>query len=363
MYAVREVARRPGEVSEFVADFSAMRLALAVVLSGVTMLAMWLAGSDSGQFWIAGGFALYLVARSVQPDWLLRGLERYFELAVVNVVMSVLLLLATYALIRGPGDARFSSMPWFLSYLLGTLGMFLALRFGLKVVDLRAISIRPRRWATHWRESVHFTLSNGVSTLQQNIPIVYVHWLGTATKTGLFAAPFRLVVAMVFVSSVVPMVVYPILTDLHSRGRTGALRTLVAFLWIGLAVGAGGIAVLSFTYADSAVRLLFGPGYESSADVLRWLSVFFVLRSVRAVFVRTVSAGGNQRANSFVSIASVGMLLALLGIFSAAGVEPALAASIALTACEACVVVAMGFLSARTIALSSSWQQGRDGRA
>jgi O-antigen/teichoic acid export membrane protein len=360
MYAVREVARRPGDVSEFVADFSGMRLSLALVLSGATLAGLWLAGSDPLQLWLAGGFALYLVVRSVQPDWLLRGLERYFELAVVNVVMSALLLLATWALIRDSGDARLASLPWFLSYLLGTIGMVLALRRRVPGLDPAGMRVRPRRWLGHWRESVHFTLSNGVATLYQNIPVLYVYALGSATMTGIFAAPFRLVIAMIFVSSVVPMVVYPIFTDLHSRGRRRTLKTLVGLMSLAMIAGAGLVAALAFVYADSAVRLLFGPEYAASGDILRWLCAFFALRSLRAVFVRVVSAGGNQRDYSIVSIASVCALLALLAILAAAGFDPPLAASIALTICEIGVVVAMAFLTARTVAQESSWQRLRE---
>lgn len=360
MYAVREVARRPADLSEFVADFSGMRLSLALVLAGAMLAALWLSGSGSLQLSIAGGFALYLVVRAVQPDWLLRGLERYRELAAVNVVMSALLLLATWALIRDSGDARLASLPWFLAYLLGTIGMVLALRRRVTGLDAAAMRLRPGRWLGHWRESVHFTLSNGVATLYQNIPVLYVYALGSAAMTGVFAAPFRLVVAMIFVSSVVPMVVYPVFTDLHSRGRRQTLSTLVGIMSLAMIAGTGLVAALAFVYADAAVDLLLGREYAASADILRWLCVFFALRSLRAVFVRVVSAGGNQRDYSVVSIASVGALAALLAVLTAAGLDPPLAASVALTVCEVGVVVAMAFLTARTVAQESSWQRARE---
>ncbi len=359
MYAVREVARRPGDVAEFVADFSGMRLTLATLLSGATLCGLWAAGSGQLQFWLAGGFALYLVIRSVQPDWLLRGLERYRDLAIVNVGMSALLLLATWSLIRDPGDARLASLPWFLSYLLGTIGMILALRHRIAGLRPGTMGIRPRRWLGHWRESIHFTLSNGVSTLYQNIPVLYVYSLGSAAMTGQFAAPFRLVVAMIYVASVVPMVIYPVFTDLHSRGRTQALKTLVGVLSAVVLAGGCVVAAVAFAFADEAVGRLFGRGYEGSADVLRWLCIFLLLRSLRAVFVRVVSAGGNQRSYSIVSIVSVVALLALLAILTVLGVDPPLAASAALTACEVGVVVAMGFLTAKTIGQESTWQRSR----
>jgi O-antigen/teichoic acid export membrane protein len=359
MYSVREVARHPDEVSELAADITGMRLSLAVVLSVVATLAVWLAGGDAVQFWMACGFALYLLVRAVQPDWLLRGLERYRELAVVNLGMAALLLLATWAMIRDAGDAKLASLPWFLSYLLGTIGMAAVLSVRVPGIDWSSMRVAPRRWLGHWRESIHFTLSNGVASLHQNIPVLFVYAVGTASMTGLFAAPYRLVVALVYVSSVVPAVMYPVFTDLHSRGRRNLLGKLTAAMSLSVLAGAGLVTGVAFVQAEALVQALFGAEYRASAEILRWLCVFLLLRSLRAVFVRVVSAGGNQRQYSTVSFVSVAALLALIGLFALAGFEPPLAASAALTICEVGVVAAMAVLAMRTIAQESAWQSER----
>jgi hypothetical protein len=60
-----------------------------------------------------------------------------------------------------------------------------------------------------------------------------------------------------------------------------------------------------------------------------------------------------------VSMSAVAALLALMGALAFAGLDAALAAAVALTACEVGVVVVMGILTARTIAQESSWQLDR----
>lgn len=356
MYAVREVARRPGEAHNLIADFSGMRLILALALAGSAVLVMWLSGAGAVQLWLACGFSLYLIVRAIQPDWVLRGLERYFELTLVSVATAVILLLVTYAMVDERSDVRLASLPWFLSYLLGTVGIYLVLRYRIPALRLMPLTVRPRLWLAHWRESVHFTLSNGVSTLYQNIPIIYVYYLGSDELTGLFAAPFRLAVAMIFVTSVVPMVVYPVFTDLHNQGRTQVLSRLVGVMSVAMLVGAGAITGVLFPFAENVTELLFGPAYRDSAGVLRWLCIFFLLRSVRAVFVRAVCAAGHQRDYSVVSILAVAGLLATLAALTFVGLNPLLAAPVALTACEAAVVIAMGLLTARTVVQQPPWQ-------
>lgn len=355
MYAVREVAKAPAGIADFIADFSGMRLVLAAVLAGIAVLIAGIVYGRSLELWLAAGFGLYVLARAVQPDWLLRGQERYFELSLVNTAIAVILLLATYAMVRDAAGARFASMPWFITYLLGAGGVaaMIRLRQGIRFTALRA---RPRRWLDHWRESIHFTLSNGVSTLHQNVPLLYVYYLGSAESTGLFAAPFRLAVAMIFVAQILPMVVYPVLTDLYCKGRIRSLKRLLAAICFLTVAGAGAVSVVLWLEAEAVLELLFGPAFVAGANALQWLAVYFLLRSVRAVFARMVTAAGRQRDYSVVSILAASGLVILLPILALTGVDPLLAGPVALVVCEAGVLIAMGVLTVRILAEASSQQ-------
>jgi O-antigen/teichoic acid export membrane protein len=340
MYATREVARNPDDVARLLADLTAMRLGLALALGGLA-LAGFSMRSDPATTYLTAGFALYLVVRAVQPDWLLRGLERYRALALVNIATAVLQLAVTWLLIDGPEDYALSSLPWFVSYLVGTGGVVLALRHAGIPVWRRGDWSGPRGWWRHWSESIHFTLSSGVSTLYQNLPLLYLYWQGTAQQTGLFAAPFRLVIALLFVASVFPMTLYPVIADLEARGRGRALARLIGAAALATTVAAGIVGAMTAIWAESIVTMLYGAEYLAGAQSLRWLSLFLLLRSVRAVFVRVVGGMGHQRRCSAVSIASVAALLALLGCFSWLGIDPLVGAPVALAVTEAVVLLSM----------------------
>jgi O-antigen/teichoic acid export membrane protein len=340
MYATREVARNPGDVAPLLADLTAMRLALALALGGLALAGFSLR-ADPATTYLTAGFALYLVVRAVQPDWLLRGLERYRALALVNVATAALQLAITWLLIDGPEDYALSSLPWLASYLIGTAGVVFALRRAGIPVWRRGASSGPRGWWRHWSESIHFTLSSGVSTLYQNLPLLYLYWQGSAQQTGLFAAPFRLVIALLFVASVFPMTLYPVIADLETRGKGRALARLVAAAALATTVATGVVSAITAIWAESIVTMLYGDEYLAGAPTLRWLSLFLLLRAVRAVFVRVVGGMGHQRRYSAVSAASVAALLALLGSFSWLGIDPLVAAPVALAVTEALVLLAM----------------------
>lgn len=348
MYATREVARQPADVTGLLADLTAMRFLLALALAALAVGGMSIK-ADSGAMSVTIGFALYLVVRAVQPDWLLRGLERYRALAFANLATAVLQLAITYLLIKGPEDFALSSLPWFASYLIGAIAVAIAVHQSGIPVWRRGASSGPRGWWRHWSESIHFTLSSGVSTLYQNLPLLYLYWQGSPQATGLFAAPFRLVIALLFVASVFPMTLYPVIADLETRGQNRALGRLIAWAAVATAVSTGIASAIVAIWAEPIVLRMFGSEYLPGAVSLRWLSLFLLLRSVRAVFVRVVSGTGHQRLYSMVSIASVAALLAILCGLSVMGVDMLTGAPIALAVTEAGVLLAMIVMSVKIV--------------
>ena len=348
MYATREVARSPADVTRLLADLTAMRFLLALAL-GALALALVSFRSDAEMLAVTVGFVLYLVVRAVQPDWLLRGLERYRALAAANIVTAMLQLAATWAMIDGPEDFALSSLPWLISYVVSTAGIAIALhRYGIPVWR-RGASSGPAGWWRHWSQSIHFTLSSGVSTLYQNLPLLYLYWQGSAQATGLFAAPFRLVVALLFVASVFPMTLYPVIADLETRGEARALARLVAWAAVLTAAATGVVSAVAVVWAEPIILRLFGAEYLAAVPTLRWLALFLLLRSVRAVFVRVVCGMGAERSYSFVSIVSVAALLALMIGLQLAGADGLTASAAALAVTEAGVLAAMVGLTKRVI--------------
>jgi O-antigen/teichoic acid export membrane protein len=348
LYATREVARDPSGVQGLLADLTVMRLGLALVLGALALAGLSLR-SDAATTWLTAGFALYLAVRALQPDWLLRGLERYRALAFANVATAVIQLAITWLLIDGPEDYPRASIPWVVSYLFGTVAVWVALRRAGIVVFRRGAGSGPSGWWRHWSESIHFTLSSGVSTLYQNLPLLYLYWQGNAHQTGLFAAPFRLVIALLFVASVFPMTIYPVIADLEARGLRRPLTRLVALAALVTAVATGIVSAVTLLLAERIVKSLYGAAYLGSVPTLRWLCLFLLLRAVRAVFVRVAGGMGHQRRYSAVAFASVAVLLVLLAGGTALGIDPLVGAPVALALTEACVLAVMIAMTASAL--------------
>lgn len=345
MYGTREVARRPEQRAGLVSAILIMRFVMAVSIALLALLVslVWL--DDPASQGVALALSLYLVFRAVYLDWYLRGIERYATLAIVSALIAAGMLATAFVAIRSGDDLGNAGLPWAIGYALGALAVLaVVLRSGVRI-DLK-IRGTWDDWVSHWRESVFFTFSNGVSFLYQNLPLFYLFVLAGPETAGEFGAAFRTVIAAIFALSILPMALYPIFADFYARAESRFVqlvrRTVVATAAISIIVAAAAIVA-----GQGLVELLFGSDYAQSAAALKILSFFLVLRAIRAVFVRAVGAAGFQREYAKIAVVSVIVIVALLGLVSVTGLPPLEYASLALVVTEVFVLGAMWRLHSR----------------
>lgn len=339
MYGTREIARRPEQRARLVSAILVMRFVLAVSIALLALLSslVWLADPASRS--VALALSLYLVFRAIYLDWYLRGIERYAALALVSALIAAGMLATAFVVIRSGDDLGNAGLPWAIGYGLGALAILgFVLRSGVRI----ELKIRGswENWVSHWRESVFFTLSNGVSFLYQSLPLFYLFvWAGPETA-GQFGAAFRTVIAAIFALSILPMAVYPIFADFYARAEKRFVQLVrrTVFVTGAISIIAAAVAMVA---GQEVVELLFGNDYAQSATALKILSLFLVLRAIRAVFVRAVGAAGFQREYSKIAALSVIAVVALLGLVTVAGLPPLEYASLALVITEVFVLAAM----------------------
>ncbi len=342
MYGSREVARRRHEDSQLISAIIAMRLTIAVVIGLVTLSLLLLLADDAASRELALAFTLYLVLRAVYLDWYLRGREHYRALALISSLVALGLVAIAWLGVESSSDLSAAGWPWAAGYALGVVGVVIYLRRqGLSVSLRRTGGIK--QWLSHWSESIHFTLANGIGLLYQNLPVFYLYAFAGASLTGQYAAAFRVVMAGVFVFSIIPMAIYPVFADLFERREPQFItvaRKATAFLAIAVIVASPVIALL----ADWLVTTLLGAEYLPSVSTLRVLLLFLCLRAVRAVYVRALSAAGRQRDYTKVMTGAVVGLAALLGAITVWDLALLVYTPWSLVVVESAVLVAMWLL-------------------
>ena len=141
---------------------------------------------------------------------------------------------------------------------------------------------------------------------------------------------------------------HPVFADLFER-RVDGLPRLIALAAAAVAGAALLVALPVWLFADQVVRALFGAEFDASAPALQILLLFFVLRSVRAVYVRAVCAAGHQRDYSRIAFGAVLALLPMLVATWAFGLPVLAATCWSLVLVEAMTLLAMWRLTGRLL--------------
>ncbi|MCH7548273.1 MAG: oligosaccharide flippase family protein, partial [Candidatus Krumholzibacteriota bacterium] len=199
-------------------------------------------------------------------------------------------------------------------------------------------------WRAHLRESVHFTISGGLMTLSQILPIIYLGIFATAYEVGLFSAPYRLFVAATFVISVLPMSLYPVFAELFTKNPTKfkkllRLYKLTAFV-SGLAILLGGILL-----AEDITLFVFGDQYRESALYLKIIFVNIFLHTIRSPYGIVIAATGLQKLYTIGSGTGVVLLATMIFVLRHIyGLPPLVSVSISFAFSEFIVTMILIFL-------------------
>jgi len=279
--ATREVARHrdePDRLAELLAGVLGAKAALTVLsLLVVIPLSFVLSPTHKnlGLLWPA---LLWALSMAHSLSWFYQGLERMTFVARWETAARALSLAGIVLLVRSPADT------W---KVLAIQGGLLSIAVAIEL----AVAYREVRFEMPTPKLVFHTLRLGWSMfLYQGALSFYT--VGNAFILGLFATPTVVgyyvgaeKISKAFVTMLFPITqaIYPRISHLASESRAEAARLARTSL---LFVGTAGLlmGVFIFVGAPTLVRIVLGPGFESSIVVLRILALLPPLIALSNVF-------------------------------------------------------------------------------
>jgi len=311
-YTVRELSRSSQSFAEVYGRILSLRAVLAVLVSGLllialpflpfpseTLLIVALIGGYQIAYQLVMSFACVFLARG-QP-LLAGGVEGGFKAATALVAMGVawaggglLLSVATLPVVAGS-----------------------AVAIGYRLV-------RRHEGPTHWSWSraqlmatVREVLPYGVGTLfgqlQVRLDVTLLGFLLGAAAAGVYNVGYRPVFFMLFLPYFVGMSVLPLASRLHERSTAELSKLYRSSLNLVVLVGfpvAGGLVLI----ADDLIRLLFGAEFADSAPLLSVLAWLIFLGGPRTLLGMFLVATGRQkeRAQALGAAVVAGVVLNLI---------------------------------------------------
>ena len=206
------------------------------------------------------------------------------------------------------------------------------------------IEIDLKFWNRIFREALPFALSGLFTTIYFYIDSVLLSVMKGADAVGWYNAPYRLIMVLLFVPTVISTAVFPAMSRFHATAND-SFRLIYKRYFKYMAIVSVPLGIGTTLLASQIITFIFGVPYENSAialQILIWATVFIFLT---AAFLRLFETSNRQMMVT--KITAVGMVenvtldLILIPRFSYVGT------SIATAATELTVLLLCVFVSSR----------------
>lgn len=232
-------------------------------------------------------------------------------------VVLVLPVASSVAISITLGSLGWGATGLFIAYFAGqlmTLGMYLAMVPRLRE---RVDANSPRRAAAmlqkYRRFAVYTTPTMFVSSFSMNAPIFALTGLGAMSTVGLFSRANQLLSLPVHLigNSVAQVFQRKAATQYHAIGHCWPIfrSTLITLL----VLGAVPTMLLAF-FAPSLFTWFLGPNWTDAGHLARLLAPMLLLRVICSPLSTVFYIVGKQREDFFLSIATSGIILAMIGV-------------------------------------------------
>ncbi len=303
-YLTREAAKDPRVGWGLGRQLSWLRLACAIPLSAVGLGILWALGYPRLVLVATAWLSLTLVPRSVTEgvQGVLRGIGRYVELLVVELVCGLTLVTGGVLLLaRGGGLRLVIATELAATAAAAVAGVLFAMRFRTRErIQLKGSDLL--------RKSAIFNLYAFIGNLYDRLDVVLLSKLAGDYATGVYGAAYRPLNTI----QLLPYgVLYSLLPAL-SRGEFAQAERERLEKAMGLLLSAAlAIVLATMVFADALVPLLLGARFAESAAALKILIWAVILRYVNYALNVRLLAGGHERV--FVATSLVCLAVNLIG--------------------------------------------------
>ncbi len=305
---IREVAKREEVAGRYVTGFLLLRLVLSLLLWLALALVMPLLPYSAQSKQLILVMALSIVPTSIA------NLYQSVWIAFEDVrAISAILLLFSIMRVLGGAVLLFLAQPivW-IGYL------FIAASLGELVANI---------WITHrrrdgppvsfggWRPDARFWLENLrtatplivvslVLIVEYQFDVVILSFFRPEAQVGVYSKASMLLTLLLFLTRSYQLAIFPVISRAYEKSQQSLRRVYGRSLTF-LLTGGVVIALLVTALADFIMTLVYGPGNDEAAVILRILVWAFVISAFNVPNSRLIIAADRQKAIAYFAIMSM----------------------------------------------------------
>jgi O-antigen/teichoic acid export membrane protein len=341
--ATREVARDKSLASKYLGNLIIIEIALASGTFCLIALAAYVLRYPQETITLIYVLALSVVCGGFTGVFysLFQAFER-MEYQSLGLILSTG---ATFAVVTWGITARLGVVWFAFAYLVGSLAVAIySLTVYSTKFSLPHIEVDLKFWRRILPEALPFALTGLFTTIYFYIDSVLLSVMRGAEAVGWYNAPYRLIMVLLFIPTVISTAVFPAMSRFHTTAND-SFRLIYKRYFKYMAIVSVPLGIGTTLLAGQIITLIFGVAYGNSAialQILIWATVFIFLT---AAFLRLFETSNRQMIVT--KIAAVGLVenvtldVLLIPRFSYVG------ASIATAATELTVLLLCVFVSSR----------------
>ncbi len=298
--ATREISASRDDiakVSEIFWSVSIIKFVLTLLAFGILILLISLTtkfGDNTILYYYTFGI---VIGNLLFPVWLFQGLEKMKHSTALYLIGKIFYLITLFVFVREASDYLNAPLLYSAGLVLSGLIALVIIfaRFQLRLVVPPIATIKY-----YFKDSTQFFLSQVSVSLYTTLNTVVLGFFTTNEIVGFYAAAEKVFIAMRSAMAPIARAVYPYMT---SRRNLKLFKKIYYItLMFAVLIGAG-----IFLTSGVIVRIVFGPGMETSASVLRVFSILLPLAatSILLGFPFLAAVGYKKEVNSLLIIASV----------------------------------------------------------
>ena len=291
-YGTRAIAQKPEDQDKIVNQIFSLRLVLSVIIYGLFLLTMYYIDLSYEAKLVTVIYCLSLFGHALNMNWVFLAIQKMRPIAIRQVILSFVTLIAIYALVKTEKDTVLSSA-------IISIGVLLSLVLVLVYYHLKVAKLKILYNWNHFKIIIYSSFPIGLSFL---ITTIYnnasMYFLGVLIKddfyqTGIMNAAQKLLLLGVMPSSLLQQAFFPTLSGLIADNKK---REEVFALYLKVCVVVGVItSVILFTYADKIILIQFGEKFADSIPVLRILSINLFMIFLNMLYTSPLVAWNHEK--------------------------------------------------------------------
>jgi PST family polysaccharide transporter len=251
-------------------------------------------------------YGLNLFSQSLLSDWVFNGIELARIPSYINLFVSVLNVFGIILLIKSPNDVVLYSLftPTF-TLISSIILFYILIKRGVNI-NFPSIS----SYIISWKSSFILGLSNSlVILLHYANNFIVDHFLG-AKALGLFTAAFFLFELISMIPMILNTIFYSTLARTVNESRFLAVKYLRSYALVNIIIGFF-IASIIFAESDSIISMLYGPEYQSSSMLLKYMSIGIIFNFAISGYTNPLVSFGADKIILYV--VAISCIISILG--------------------------------------------------